>query len=386
MNKKLHIFFLFLTALIWGTAFVAQRLGSEYVEPFTYLAWRSWAAVLFLVPLVRIMDRFFEKRGIDNRKPKSAADRKLLIIGGCLSGTMLFAASATQQIGITYTTASKAGFITALYVVLVPLLSVFIKKRPSPQIWACVALALLGLYLLCIKTEDFTLEYGDAWVLSCAFLFAVQILILSYFSPRVDAIRLSFVQFLVVAVLSTAFMLLTEHPTAENIRLALLSILYAGIFSGGIAYTLQIIGQDGVNPTIASLIMSLESVVDKKYESISAEMTLGDLVHSFSKSKSILLPVLDSDGQIIGEIDFTKIRHVVFRTELYHHFTVAQLMSQPPAILGINDNMLDVMKTFERTHAQQLPVCDMARHLIGYVSRTRMYAMYRKMVHDLSME
>ena len=133
-------------------------------------------------------------------------------------------------------------------------------------------------------------------------------------------------------------------------------------------------------------LMSLESVVDKKYESISAEMTLGDLVHSFSKSKSILLPVLDSDGQIIGEIDFTKIRHVVFRTELYHHFTVAQLMSQPPAILGINDNMLDVMKTFERTHAQQLPVCDMARHLIGYVSRTRMYAMYRKMVHDLSME
>ena len=260
MNKRLHVFFLFLTALIWGTAFVAQRLGSEYVEPFTYLAWRSWAAVLFLAPLVRIMDRFFEKRGIDNRKPKSTADRKLLIIGGCLSGTMLFAASATQQIGITYTTASKAGFITALYVVLVPLLSVFIKKRPSPQIWACVALALLGLYLLCIKTEDFTLEYGDAWVLSCAFLFAVQILILSYFSPRVDAIRLSFVQFLVVAILSTAFMLLTEHPTAENIRLALLSILYAGIFSGGIAYTLQIIGQDGVNPTIASLIMSLESV------------------------------------------------------------------------------------------------------------------------------
>ena len=260
MNKKLHIFFLFLTALIWGTAFVAQRMGSEYVEPFTYLAWRSWAAVLFLAPLVRIMDRFFEKRCIDNRKPKSAADRKLLIIGGCLSGTMLFAASATQQIGITYTTASKAGFITALYVVLVPLLSVFIKKRPSTQIWACVALALIGLYLLCMKTASFRLEYGDAWELACAFFFAVEILLVSYYCSRVDPVRLSFVQFLVVAILSTILMFLIEHPTVDGLRLALPSILYAGIFSSGIAFTLQIIGQVGVNATVASLVMSLESV------------------------------------------------------------------------------------------------------------------------------
>lgn len=133
-------------------------------------------------------------------------------------------------------------------------------------------------------------------------------------------------------------------------------------------------------------LMSLESVVDKKFESVNSEMTLGDLVHSFSKSKSILLPVLDSDGQLLGEIDFTKIRHVIFRTELYHHFTVAQLMTQPPSVLGIDDNMLEVMKTFERTEAQQLPVCDMAHHLIGYVNRARMYAMYRKMVADLSTE
>ena len=260
MNKKLHIFFLFLTALIWGTAFVAQRMGSEYVEPFTYLAWRSWAAVLFLAPLVRIMDRFFEKRGIDNRKPKSAADRKLLIIGGCLSGTMLFAASATQQIGIAHTTASKAGFITALYVVIVPLLSIFIRKRPSVQIWACVALALIGLYLLCMKTASFRLEYGDAWELACAFFFAVEILLVSYYCSRVDPVRLSFVQFLVVAILSTILMFLIEHPTVDGLRLALPSILYAGIFSSGIAFTLQIIGQVGVNATVASLVMSLESV------------------------------------------------------------------------------------------------------------------------------
>ena len=260
MNKKLHIFFLFLTALIWGTAFVAQRMGSEYVEPFTYLAWRSWAAVLFLAPLVRVMDHFSDRRGIDNRRPKTVSDRRLLIVGGCLSGFMLWAACAAQQIGIAHTTASKAGFITALYVVIVPLLSIFIRKRPSVQIWACVALALIGLYLLCMKTASFRLEYGDAWELACAFFFAVEILLVSYYCSRVDPVRLSFVQCLVVAILSTILMLLIEHPTVDGLRLALPSILYAGIFSSGIAFTLQIIGQVGVNATVASLVMSLESV------------------------------------------------------------------------------------------------------------------------------
>ena len=260
MNKKLHIFFLFLTALIWGTAFVAQRMGSEYVEPFTYLAWRSWAAVLFLAPLVRVMDHFSGRRGIDNRRPKTVSDRRLLIVGGCLSGFMLWAACAAQQIGIAHTTASKAGFITALYVVIVPLLSIFIRKRPSVQIWACVALALIGLYLLCMKTASLRLEYGDAWELACAFFFAVEILLVSYYCSRVDPVRLSFVQFLVVAILSTILMLLIEHPTVDGLRLALPSILYAGIFSSGIAFTLQIIGQVGVNATVASLVMSLESV------------------------------------------------------------------------------------------------------------------------------
>ena len=260
MNKKLHIFFLFLTALIWGTAFVAQRMGSEYVEPFTYLAWRSWAAVLFLAPLVMVMDHFSDRRGIDNRRPKTVSDRRLLIVGGCLSGFMLWAACAAQQIGIAHTTASKAGFITALYVVIVPLLSIFIRKRPSVQIWACVALALIGLYLLCMKTASFRLEYGDAWELACAFFFAVEILLVSYYCSRVDPVRLSFVQFLVVVILSTILMLLIEHPTVDGLRLALPSILYAGIFSSGIAFTLQIIGQVGVNATVASLVMSLESV------------------------------------------------------------------------------------------------------------------------------
>ncbi len=260
MNKRLHIFFLFMTALIWGTAFVAQRMGAEHVDAFTFLAWRSWAAVLFLVPLVRVTDRFSDRRGIDNRRPKTAEDRRLLITGGCLSGFMLFAACAAQQIGIAHTTASKAGFITALYVVLVPLLSIFIRKRPSVQIWGCVALALLGLYLLCMKADSLRLEYGDAWELACAFFFAVEILLVSCYCSRVDPVRLSFMQFLVVAILGTILMLLTEHPTSGELRLALPSILYAGIFSSGIAFTLQIVGQVGVNATVASLVMSLESV------------------------------------------------------------------------------------------------------------------------------
>lgn len=260
MKKNFHLFLLFLTAFLWGTTFVAQRMGADHVGAFTYLASRSWVAVVFLTPLVHLMDRVFALRGKESRRPKNAADRKLLILAGCLCGTMLCAASAAQQIGISYTTASKAGFITAMYVVLVPLLSVFLHRRPSPQIWACVFLALIGMYLLCMTAERFSLALGDAWVLACAFLFAVQILLLDIYSPRLDPIRLSRVQFLVVAVISTLLMLLTEHPTTESFRLALPAILYAGIFSSGIAYTLQIIGQDGVNPTVASLVMSLESV------------------------------------------------------------------------------------------------------------------------------
>ena len=260
MNKRSHILFLFLCSFLWGTTFVAQRMGADHVGAFTYLAGRSWIAVVFLTPVIHFMDRFFDRRGIDNRRPRTGKDRKTLVIAGCLCGIMLFAASAAQQIGIGTTSASKAGFITALYVVLVPLLSIFLKKRPTPQIWLCVFLALAGLYLLCMKVGSFTLETGDAWVLACAFLFSIQILLLDHYSPLLDAVRLSRMQFLVVAVLSTILMFLAEHPTLGAFRLALPAILYAGIFSSGIAYTLQIVGQDGVNPTVASLVMSLESV------------------------------------------------------------------------------------------------------------------------------
>jgi drug/metabolite transporter (DMT)-like permease len=186
---------------------------------------------------------------------------------------------------MAFTTASKAGFITALYVVIVPILSIFIRRRPPFPIWLCVLVALIGMYLLCMTTERFSLEIGDSFVLASALFFSFQILILDHFSPLVDGVRLSRIQFFVVAVISTFFMLLIERPGLGAVRLALPAILYAGIFSSGIAYTLQILGQDGVNPTLASLIMSLESV----FSALSGWTVLGERLSPRELLGSILM-------------------------------------------------------------------------------------------------
>lgn len=272
MNKRSHIIMLFLATVFWGTTFVAQRIGAEHVGAYTYLAGRSWIAVVFLTPVVHAFDRFHDRRGTDNRRPRSAADRKRLILAAVAAGAALCAASAAQQIGVAYTTASKAGFITALYVVLVPILSIFIGKRPSAHIWACVGLALVGMYLLCITGGDLRLQLGDAYELACALLFAVEILLVYHFSPLVDGVRLSRMMFLVVAVLSTVLMFALESPSWESVRAALPAIAYAGIISSGIGYTLQILGQEGVNPTVASLVMSFESV----FSALSGWLVLGE--------------------------------------------------------------------------------------------------------------
>lgn len=260
MNKKSHLVMLFFAALFWGTTFVAQSIGADYVGAYTYLAGRSWIAVAFLTPVVHLMDKLYDRRGMDNRRPRDRAERKFLIIAGVISGCTLFAASAAQQIGMAYTTASKAGFITALYVIIVPVLSIFVRKKPAAHIWFCVAASLIGMYLLCMTSERFSLQLGDSYVLASAFLFAVEIMVLDHFSPLVDGVRLSRMQFLVIAIISTLVMFIVEKPSAHSIMSALPAIAYAGVFSSGIAYTLQILGQADVNPTLASLVMSLESV------------------------------------------------------------------------------------------------------------------------------
>ena len=285
MNKRSHILMLLIAAFLWGTTFVAQSIGADHVGAWTYLAGRSWIAVLFLTPIIPAMDRLSERRGAENRRPKTAADRKKLFLAGLACGCMLCAASVAQQHGMAFTTASKAGFITALYVVIVPILSIFIRRRPPFHIWLCVLVALIGMYLLCMTAERFTLEIGDSFVLASALFFSFQILILDHFSPLVDGVRLSRIQFFVVAVISTFFMLLIERPGLGAVRLALPAILYAGIFSSGIAYTLQILGQDGVNPTLASLIMSLESV----FSALSGWAVLGEHLSPRELLGSILM-------------------------------------------------------------------------------------------------
>ena len=240
---------LLLCSLIWGTAFVAQSAGSG-MGAYSFLAGRSWLAVLVLIPTVMVFDAIRRKSGTD-AKPKTAAEKKKLLAAGFVCGTLLFAASAAQQIGITINpSTAKAGFLTAMYVVLVPVFGLFLGRKGSAQLWVSMVVAVLGLYLLCMKNGFGSIESSDWLLLSCAVLFSFQIIAVDHFSPQVDGVRLSLAEFLVVSVESTA------AQFAENA----LPILYCGIMSSGVAYTLQILGQRDLNPAIASLIMCLESV------------------------------------------------------------------------------------------------------------------------------
>ena len=258
-GELLHTLALLVCAAIWGSAFVAQSVGAEYVGAFTFLAVRNWIAVVFLIPVIFVRDTILKKRGRPSVRPANRTQRRFLLMGGAACGFFLCAASAFQQVGIRYTTTAKAGFITALYVVIVPILSVFFGKSVKSRIWMCVALAVLGLYLLCMRGE-LSLSFGDGVVLVCAFLFACQIMSVDYFAPQVDTVRLSQIQFLVTALLSTVCMFLFEDLSTDSLIRALPSIAYAGVMSSGVAYTLQIIGQQNLNPAIASITMSLESV------------------------------------------------------------------------------------------------------------------------------
>ena len=250
---------LLLTALIWGTAFVAQSAGMDHVEPFTYNGIRTLIGGLVLIPVIFLFDRI---------KPEeqrlSASEQKVVtrnsVIGGAICGLFLFVASSFQQFGISMTTAGKAGFITALYIVIVPLLGVFIKKKIPGIIWVCVGIAVVGFYLLCVK-EGFTVSMGDLLVLCCAFFFSLHIMAIDHFgAKKVDGVRMSCTQFLVAGTLCIICMFLFETPVLANIWAAKVSILYAGVMSCGVAYTLQILGQKHTDPTTATLLMSLESV------------------------------------------------------------------------------------------------------------------------------
>ena len=252
---------LFLAAVIWGVAFVAQSVGMEYVGPFTFNAVRSIIGGLVLIPCIFLLDRLKtdEKKEALTAEEKKQSN-KTLLIGGICCGICLCVASNLQQIGISYTTVGKAGFITAMYIIIVPVLGIFMKKKIGVQIWISVVMGVIGLYLLCM-TESFSLGKGDAYVLLCALVFSFHILTIDHFSPLVDGVKMSCIQFLVSGILSGVMMFLFEKPEIGAILSAWMPILYAGIMSCGVAYTLQIVGQKDMDPTVASLILSLESVV-----------------------------------------------------------------------------------------------------------------------------
>lgn len=249
-------FMLLITSLIWGTAFVAQSEGMNYVEPFTYNALRTLLGGVVLIPVIFIFKWAGKRRGAAQK----GCSKKDTVIGGICCGVVLFIASSFQQAGIVYTTAGKAGFVTALYIVIVPLLGVFVHKRVPLKMWLFVAIAVVGFWLLCIK-EDFKVSFGDLLVLVCAFFFAVHIMVVDHFNGKnTDGMLMSCIQFFTAGILMTICMFAFETPHTDSIYAAGFTILYAGIMSSGVAYTLQIIGQRYTAPTVATLLMSLESV------------------------------------------------------------------------------------------------------------------------------
>jgi len=242
-----------LTALIWGTAFVAQSVGMDYLGPFTFNGVRNFIGGCSLIPCIWILGKLESKNAVEQKGTK-----KDLIIGGISCGLCLFAASSLQQIGLQYTTTGKAGFITAFYIVLVPVFGIFLRKKTGWKVWLAVLISVVGLYFLCI-TEKLTIGTGDILIFLCAVVFALHIMVIDYFSPKVDGVKMSCIQFFVCGAVSLIPMCLFETSTVRDIIESLGPLLYAGVLSSGVAYTLQIIGQKNVNPAIASLILSLES-------------------------------------------------------------------------------------------------------------------------------
>jgi drug/metabolite transporter (DMT)-like permease len=243
---------LLLTAAIWGLAFVAQRMGMESVGPFTYNGVRFALGCLSLAPLLP-----GSRTAVLGVLPP--AGRRLSLVGGGALGIVLFIAASLQQVALLYTTAGKAGFITGLYVVIVPLCGLFWGRRPDGGMASGALLAAVGLYLLSV-TESVAMEFGDGLVLISAFFWAAQVLLVAWLSPRVNPVRLAFCQFAVCSLLSLAVAFCFEVVSWSGIRAAALPILYGGVFSVGVAYTLQVVAQRDAHPAHASILMSLEAV------------------------------------------------------------------------------------------------------------------------------
>lgn len=246
---------LLLTAMIWGFAFVAQRMGMEHLGPFTYNGLRFALGAVSLLPVLK----WQQMRGGEERFLAPSGDGGFFIKGSLYAGVALFIGASLQQVGLLYTTAGKAGFITGLYVVFVPLIGLVFSQKTGLGTWFGALLAVGGMYLLSVN-ENFSVSKGDMLVLISALFFAVHVLLIGWLSPQVNTLRLSFYQFVVCAVLSMIVALVRETFTMEHILNAAIPIIYGGVFSVGIAYTLQVVAQKNAHPAHAAIILSLESV------------------------------------------------------------------------------------------------------------------------------
>lgn len=253
MKKQIQgSIYLLLGTIIWGAAFVAQSVGMDYIGPYTFQFVRSLIALVALLPMICLADR-------RSPEPRTKWTSPRLWRSGIPCGVALFMACGLQQVGLIYTDAGKAGFITAMYIVLVPLFGLFFRQSVGRQVWASVALAVVGLYLLSAAGVS-AINVGDVYIMGAAVAFAVQITLIDRLAQGLDGLRLNFVQFLVNCVLSGLVMLLSETPSWQSILDCALPLLYTGILSSAVAYSLQILGQQLLSPTRASLIMSMESV------------------------------------------------------------------------------------------------------------------------------
>lgn len=260
---------LVITAVIWGGAFVAQRVGMDYVGPLTFNGVRFALGALALFPLALRGDR------ISPNSPFARFSNDKAILGGGLAGLLLFAGATLQQVGLIYTTAGKAGFITGLYVVIVPLMGMVWRQWPGGGGWTGAIMAALGLYFLSV-TEELTLAPGDAWELAGAFMWAAHVLVLGWLSPRVDVFKLACTQYLVCSCLSLAVAGFSETITVDGLRQAAIPILYGGVMSVGVAYTLQVVAQRVAPPTHAAIILSLEAV----FAALAGWIILGEVLTS----------------------------------------------------------------------------------------------------------
>ncbi len=262
MNKKVKsTIYLMLTAIIWGTAFVAQRQGMSSIGPFMFSALRMYLGTLTLIPIIYIS--LYRTKANKNYIQKSGSDvkagNKLLLQGGLWCGIIIFFAANFQQVGLVSTSAGKTAFITTLYILLVPIIGIFLKRKLHWYIWVAVGMGTIGLYFLCI-TDSFTIAFGDLVVLIGAFFWAFHILCMDYYAPKVMVTKLIAIQFFISGTLSLIVSLLTEPVVFEGLLAAMPTIVYTGIMSSGLAFTFQGLGQKDANPTTASIILSTEAL------------------------------------------------------------------------------------------------------------------------------